>query len=91
MTGVGTWLVSLAAPLTRKVLASIGVGVVSYAAISVALNAALDAAKSAWAGFGGDALAIVQLAGVSEAMSIIAGALIARVSVMALNKLELLK
>jgi len=91
MTAIGTWLVGLAAPAAKKILGALGVGVVSYAAISTALNSVLESAKSAWSGFGGDSLAIVQLSGVSEAMSIIAGAMVARVSVMALSKLELLK
>ena len=88
---IGTWLVSLAGPAAKKILMSLGMGVVSYGAISVALNSALDAARNAWGGFSGDALSIVQLAGVGEGMSILAGAMIARVSVMALNKLEIVK
>lgn len=87
---IGTWLVGLAGPFVRKMLVSLGIGVASYAAITVALDSALGAAKSAWAGLGGDALSLVQMAGVSTAMSIIAGALIARAALMAINKLEVL-
>ena len=91
MAGFGTFLVSLAGPVVRKALTSIGFGIASYAAISTALTAALDAAKSSLAGFTGDALSIVQLTGIFTAFSIIAGALIARVSLMSLKKLEILK
>ncbi len=91
MAGMGSFLVAMAGPVVRKALISIGVGVASYAAIATALNAALDQAKTAWAGLGGDALALIEIAGVSTALSIIAGALVARVGLMSLKKLEVLK
>jgi len=89
--GLGTFLVSLAGPLVRKALTSLGFGLVSYAAMSTALNAALGAAKGAMAGFGGDALSIVQMTGIFNAFSIIAGAMIAKVGINAVKKLEILK
>jgi len=91
MAGLGAFLVSVAGPIARKVLASIGVGVVSYAAISTALNGALSAAKTALSGLGGDGLAIIQMTGIFTAFSIIAGALIARVGLNAIKKFEVLK
>lgn len=91
MTGIGTFLVGLAGPAIRKILISLGIGFASYAAIAAALTSAIGAAKSAFAGFGGDSLAILQLSGITEAMGIICGAMTARVSLMALKKLEILK
>jgi len=91
VTGFGTWLVSLAGPVVRKMLASVGLGVVSYAAMVTALNTALDAAKNAWSGFGGDALALLELSGASTALSIIAGGMVARVTMLQIKKLEILK
>lgn len=89
--GLGSFLVLLAGPVVRKALISLGFGVVSYAAISTALNAVLDHARAAWGGLGGDALALINMSGASTALSIVAGALVARVSIMSLKKLELLK
>ena len=89
--GFGAFLVAAAAPIARKVLFSLGVGVASYAALTTAVNAALGAAKSSLAGFTGDALGILQLTGVFTAMSILAGAMIARVGLIALKKFEVLK
>lgn len=89
--GIGTFLVGLAGPIVRKALTALGFGLVSYAAIATALNAALDAAKSAWGGLGGDSLALIQMSGASTALSIIAGALVARVALMSLKKLEILR
>lgn len=91
MGALGTWLVSLAGPIVRKMMISLGIGIASYAAISTALNAALGAAKAAWAGLGGDSLNLIQLAGAGEALSIISGALLARVSLMVMKKFEVLK
>lgn len=91
MSGIGTFLVSLAGPLVRKAAMSLGLGVASYAAMTAALNSALSEAKSALSGFSGDFLPIVQLSGVFIAMSIIAGAFVARVALSAVKKLEILK
>ena len=91
MAGLGTFLVAIAGPVVRKALTSIGIGIVSYAALSTALNTALSSAKGALGGFGGDAASIVQMSGVFDAMSIIAGALIARVALAQLKRLEILR
>lgn len=89
--GLGTFLVAIAGPVVRKALTSLGIGLVSYAALSTALNGALGAAKNYLGGFTGDAANIVHLSGVFEAMSIIAGALIARVAMAQLKRLEILR
>jgi len=87
---IGTWLVSLAGPAIRKILASLGMGFVSFLGVQAALNAALSAAKSAWSGMGGDTLGLIELAGASTAISIIAGALTARLTLLAIKKLQVL-
>jgi hypothetical protein len=91
MAGIGSFFVSLAGPVIRKVMLSLGLGVASYAALTAAVTAALDAAKASLAGFTGDALSIIQLTGIFTAMSIIAGAIVARVGLVALKKIEILK
>lgn len=91
MSGFGAFLVALAGPVVKKALTSLGVGVASYAALTIALNTAIDAAKSAFGGLTGDVLALVQMSGMPGALSIITGAMVARVSLMQLKKLEILK
>jgi len=88
---LGTWLVSLAGPAIKKILATLGIGLASYAALSVALNQAIGAAKTAWGGLGGDTLGLVQLAGIPEAISIIVGAVLARVAMQTVKKFEVLR
>ena len=93
MIGLGTFLNAVAGTLAKRVLSALGIGIVSYAAMSAALNSALSAAKGAWAVLAGfpEALALIQMAGVTSAASIIAGALIARVALQSFKKLELVK
>ena len=91
MAGLGTLLVGLAGPVAKKVLTSLGFGIVSFAAMSSALNAALAAARNTLTGFTGEAAAMVQLSGVFVGFSIIAGALVARLSLSSLKKLDILK
>jgi hypothetical protein len=87
---LATLLVSLSAPIAKKVLTSIGVGVVTYAGAAALLTTTLNAAKSTWQGLAPDLLSLLALAGIFEAMSIIAGALIASVSMIAFKRLGLM-
>lgn len=87
----GQFLAAIAGPVAKKALVALGFGVVSYAAVTVALTAALGAAKAAWGGLAGEALALLQMAGVNTAASILAGALVARVALASIKKLELIK
>lgn len=82
-------LVSLAGPLAKKVLTSIGIGVVTYAGVSTAAAAAISAAKTAFTGMTGSAAAIVSIAGVPTALSIIAGGITAGISMLVLKRLQL--
>lgn len=90
MSTLAAFFMALVGPIAKRVMLSLGFGLVSYAAISTAVNALLGSAKSAWAGMGGDVLALVQLSGANTAVSIIAGAIVAKVALMAVTKLQLL-
>lgn len=87
---IGTWLVSLATPAALGVLKALGFGFVTFAALTAALNAALDAARTAWGGLSGDVLSLLGLAGAPMAVSIIAGALVTRVAILSAKKLTVL-
>jgi len=88
-SGLGTFLASIVGPLAKKIMIALGFGVASYAAVATALASALGAAKAAYGGMSADVLALVDLAGVGVAASILAGALTARVSLQVLKKFEL--
>jgi ABC-type Co2+ transport system permease subunit len=86
--GFGSFLAGIAGTVTKRALAGIGVGIVSYAAVTTALQQALSSAKAAWSGFAGEALQLVQMAGVTQFLSIVAGGLLASVAITALKKFE---
>lgn len=88
MAGFGTFLAAVAGPVVKRAMSALGIGVVSYAAVSTALNTMLSAAKTAWAGLGGEALALIQIAGLNTAASIVAGALTASVALQVLKRFE---
>lgn len=77
---LGAWLVSLAAPAVKRVLASLGIGIVSYAALSAVVQQAISSAQSAFGGIGGDLAGLIGLSGMGEAAAILAAALTARVT-----------
>ena len=58
MVQAGTWLVSLAGPIARQVLISLGVGVVTFVGLQAAVSSGLGAAKAALSGLPADAAQI---------------------------------
>lgn len=78
--GWGSFLVAIAGPVAKRVLTAIGFGTVTFLGMSAALNSALSSARSAWGGMGADVAAFMAIAGVNTACSILAGALVARLS-----------
>lgn len=84
-------LTALASPIARQVMISLGLGVITFAGVDVAVNSILGQAKTAWAGsFTGDVAQLLAMAGANTALSIIAGAIIARVSMMVLKRIGVL-
>jgi hypothetical protein len=90
MASLSAVLSSLAAPIAKKVLAALGMGVVSYAAINAALQGVTSALTSAYGSITGDLAAIISLAGFGQAMGIVLGAMAARLTFAQLNKLQVL-
>lgn len=81
-------LMALAAPIAKRIMIALGFGLVSFAGVSVALNSLLTSAKNAWGGTPADVLNILQLSGSNTAFSIIAGAMVARVGLLAVKRLQ---
>ena len=85
-------LVALTGPIARQVLLSLGIGLVTYAGVDVAVSALLSQARTAWAsgpgGGAGAAAQLIAMAGVNTALSIIAGGISARVTMLVLKKFQ---
>lgn len=86
MASLSSVLTALAGPIVKKALTSIGVGVVTFAGVSTAVQAGLDYAKSNFSGMIADVAQVVAMSGIFTAFGIIAGGLMAGVSMLILNR-----
>jgi hypothetical protein len=80
------FLMALVAPLARQILVSLGIGLITFVGMDAAIGGALSAAKSSLSGLPAAVTSVLALAGFFTAFSIIAGAMVARVSLMSLKK-----
>lgn len=81
---------ALAGPMTLRVLAALGIGVVSYLSIQTFVNNAINQVLSSYAGIGEFPLALLNLAGANAYLTIVTSAIVARLSLVALKKLRFL-
>lgn len=87
--GWGTWVLALVGPAARQIMISLGVSLVSYLGVSVAVNSMLSQAKAAYAASqSADVANMVAMSGVNTALSIIAGAIIGRLSMLAIKRFQ---
>lgn len=72
---LGAFLEAFAAPIVRKVLAGLGLGVLVFTILSTTLVALIAMAQTYYGGITGFAAGIIGLAGFGEAFGIVFGAL----------------
>ncbi|WP_423200317.1 DUF2523 family protein [Cupriavidus sp. H19C3] len=84
---MGAFLMALAAPLARQVLVSLGIGLITYVGLDTAVSGALAAAKSSLGQMPASVAAILARGGIFTAMSIVAGGITARMSMMVLKRM----
>lgn len=84
---IAAFLVGIVGTLAGKVLLSLGIGFVSYAGITAALEAVRGHIDTAWAG-GGDILNVMYLAGMGEAVGVLLSAMTVRGALYAVNSLQ---
>lgn len=78
---------SLAVSLPSRILASLGMGFISYAGYSVVGSAMVDLAVNNYSSIGGNALAFMSIGGFGTGFGLILGAIITRLSLMAFTTL----
>lgn len=88
MPTLAAWLVGLAGPIVSRVLAQLAIGYVTYKGLDTAISALLASARASWSGMGGDIAAFVAMSGLNTAVSIVAGAVVARVAMIPLKRLR---
>lgn len=85
--GLGAFLLSMVGTLTARVLTSIGVGVVSYAAFNTLATSFTDSVISSFGGTPASVIQILYLCGVGTALNIICSAILTKGTLMAASKL----
>lgn len=88
--GLSAFFMLLAGPLAKRVLTALGIGLVSFVGMSAAVGAILNEARAGWGGMNADVAVYVAMSGANVGLSLIVGAILGRVSLMALKKLTLL-
>ena len=73
--------------LARKVLAALGIGVISYAAVTAAFNAAVSFAQTNYNNLAVDIVSLANLGGIGEALGLIVGAITFRLTITTMSKL----
>jgi len=81
-------LMIFAGSIAFKVLAALGIGFVSYAALTTLAGAVSDNVVALYSGMGSQMLAIATMLGVGQAMGIVLGAIIARATFAAIPRLQ---
>lgn len=80
-------LMALATPLARRVFIALGLAWVVYEGVSTAIDAMLAGAAGHMLGLPPDVLALLNLAGVFDGLSIFTGALISRLAMIPLSQI----
>lgn len=86
---LATLLAAMAWPMVSRVLAAMGLGVVTYTGASLALTTAANASKAAFSGMASDVLQLLAMAGVFQSMSIIVGGMAGGLAFMSFKRIGL--
>lgn len=87
MKGIMSSLVSLMDVGGGRVLASLGMGFITFGAFTALVTSFTSTVSGYWGGIGGSALQLISLAGFPEALGMVIGAIVTRISISALPKL----
>ncbi|GAA6121510.1 DUF2523 domain-containing protein [Acidovorax sp. FG27] len=89
MEGIAEWLAKISWPLVSRVMVALGFGYTTYEGADTALSGAMNAAKAAFTGFGGEVLQLLAMAGFFEAMAITSGGIVSGLAWMVMKKFAL--
>jgi len=85
MASLGGLLAGAAGPLAKRVLQSLGLGMVTFAGLDIVFSQLRDLVITNWNNIPADVLAIASLGGYGDAVGIILGAIGARISYASLS------
>lgn len=75
---IAAFLASMVGPLVLRALVALGIGTVTFTGVTVALQGLIDMAMQNWASLPSDVLGLASIAGIPQALGIVAGAFTAR-------------
>lgn len=87
MGSLGALLGSFATSLAPKMLVSLGLGFVSFAAYASAADLIISTIQNNWSGIGSDVLSYLSLAGFPQGFGIILGSIVMRLSLTQLSSI----
>lgn len=90
MPVIATFLIAITSSVAARVFTSLGIGFISYAALSTLTNTVISSIDSSYNSMGGTALNIANLCGFGQAIGIITAAMITRASLIAIKSIKIL-
>lgn len=87
MASFGVYLASISAPIAKRVLVGLGIGVVSYVGLDAVFNQILVNAQSNWSAIPSGVANMMAIVGINDAIGIVFGALTTRLAMIQLKKL----
>lgn len=87
---LGVFFSESSGPIAKRVLAALGMGIVSSVGVLEALSAVIASAQSHYSGIGADILGLAGLAGIGNCFGIITGAIVFRLTINSFSKLAIL-
>lgn len=78
--------VTLSASLPGRILATLGIGVLTFASMSTAASVVVSTTMSSWGSLPASAYQVASMAGMTDALGITCAAVVARVSMSSLSR-----
>jgi hypothetical protein len=86
---MGKWLVGLAWPAISRILGALGIGTVTYLGIEALVDSAISQAQSSLTGMAPDIIALLSMAGFVTSLSIMSGAMVTSLTLVAMKRFSL--
>lgn len=80
------FLLAMVQPLLGRILAVLGLSLVTFTGMDLMVNQVISYAQTAWAGLPAGMLALAGLAGIGQALGIVMSAILTRVLIWQLSK-----
>jgi hypothetical protein len=86
MQYLATFLLSITGSVAARVLTALGIGIISYAALSTLANQAVSAAETNYYSIQATVLALINMGGIGKSLGILTSALITKATMLAIKK-----